>query len=62
MSRDGAAADQRRRILEATADLVAEQGYQATTIEMIVRRAKVGYATFYKSFDDKEAVFLALLG
>ncbi len=61
VSRDAAAADQRRRILEATADLVAEQGYQETTIEKIVRRAKVGYATFYKNFDDKEAAFLALL-
>jgi AcrR family transcriptional regulator len=61
VSRAEAAADQRRRILAATADLVAEQGYQATTIEMIVRRARVGYATFYKSFADKEAAFLALL-
>lgn len=61
VSRDDAAADQRRRILEATADLVAEHGYQATTIEMVVRRAKVGYATFYKSFPDKEAAFMRLL-
>jgi AcrR family transcriptional regulator len=61
VSRAEAAADQRRRILEATADLVAEHGYQATTIEMIVRQAKVGYATFYKSFEDKEAAFMALL-
>lgn len=61
VSRDAAAADQRRRILEATADLVAEQGYQETTIEMIVREAKVGYATFYKHYADKEAAFLALL-
>lgn len=60
VSRDAAAADQRRRILEATADLVAEQGYPATTIETIVRRAKVGYATFYKSYADKEECFLAL--
>lgn len=61
MTRDAAAADQRRRILEATADLVAENGYQETTIEMIVREAKVGYATFYKHYPDKEAAFLALL-
>lgn len=61
VSRDEAPADQRRRILEATAELVAEQGFQAATIEAIVRRARVGYATFYKSFDDKEAAFLALL-
>ncbi len=61
VTRDAAAADQRRRILEATARLVSEHGYQETTIETIVREAKVGYATFYKHFADKEAAFLALL-
>jgi AcrR family transcriptional regulator len=61
VSRTAAAADQRRRILEATADLVAEHGYQGATIETIVRRAKVGYATFYKSFADKEQAYLSLL-
>jgi AcrR family transcriptional regulator len=60
VSRAAAAADQRRRILQATADLVAERGYQSTTIEMIVRRAKVGYATFYKNYPDKEQCFLGL--
>jgi AcrR family transcriptional regulator len=59
--RSEAAADQRRRILEATADLVAEQGYANATIEQIVRRARVGYATFYKHFADKDEAFLALL-
>lgn len=61
VSRSAAVADQRRRILEATADLVAEHGYQAATIETIVRRAKVGYATFYKNFEDKQQCYLALL-
>ncbi len=61
VSRSAAAADQRRRILEATADLVAEHGYQGATIETIVRRAKVGYATFYKNFEDKEQCYLELL-
>jgi len=61
VSRDAAAADQRRRILEAAADLVAEHGYQGATMETIVRRAKVGYATFYKNFADKEECYLALL-
>jgi AcrR family transcriptional regulator len=61
VSRDAAAADQRRRILAATAELIAEKGYQETTMEEIVRRAKVGYATFYKHYADKEAAFLALL-
>jgi len=61
VSRSEAAVDQRRRILEATADLVAERGYAETTIEQIVRRARVGYATFYKHYPDKDEAFLALL-
>jgi AcrR family transcriptional regulator len=61
VSRSEAAADQRRRILEAVADLVAERGYAETTIEQVVRRARVGYATFYKHFADKDEAFLALL-
>lgn len=61
VGRAAAAADQRRRILEATAELVATQGYQETTMEQIVRQAKVGYATFYKHFADREAAFLGLL-
>jgi AcrR family transcriptional regulator len=61
VGRDAAEDDQRRRILEAVAEQVAEQGYQETTIETIVRRAKVGYKTFYKHYPDKEAAFLALV-
>jgi AcrR family transcriptional regulator len=61
VTRDRAAADQRRRILQATAELIAECGYQEATMEEIVRRAKVGYATFYKHYPGKEAAFLALL-
>jgi AcrR family transcriptional regulator len=47
-------------MFEAMADLVTEWGYPATTIEAVVRRAKVGYATFYKNYADKEECFLAL--
>jgi AcrR family transcriptional regulator len=61
VGRGGAAADQRRRILEAAAELIARQGYQETTMEEIVRRAKIGYATFYKHYPDRESAFLALL-
>jgi AcrR family transcriptional regulator len=61
VTRSEVAADQRRRILEATAELVAERGYAEVTIEQIVRRARVGYATFYKHYPDKESAFLALL-
>jgi AcrR family transcriptional regulator len=60
VSRDAVPADQRRRILRATVDLVAERGYRDTTAEMIIRRARVGYGTFYKHFDSKEACLLDL--
>jgi AcrR family transcriptional regulator len=51
--------DQRQRILRATGELVAKRGYHGTTVELIVRRARVGYATFYKNFEGKEDCFLA---
>lgn len=50
----------RARILAATAEQVATRGYHATTLEQIVRRARVGWPVFYKRFADKEAAFLAL--
>jgi AcrR family transcriptional regulator len=56
----GAADPRRARILAATAELVAARGYHATTLEQIVRRARVGWPVFYKRFADKEAAFLAL--
>ncbi len=58
--RDAAAEDRRRRILLATAELVAKRGYHGTTLELIVRRARIGYPAFYKHFADKEAALLAL--
>jgi AcrR family transcriptional regulator len=60
VSREEAPADQRRRILRSTAELVAKRGFQGTTAELIVRRARVGYTTFYKHFADKEECLLAL--
>ena len=57
-----ASRDERRaRILAATAELVGTQGYHATTLDQIVRRAHVGWPVFYKRFADKEAAFLALV-
>jgi AcrR family transcriptional regulator len=61
IARDQLAVDQRRRILRAVAELVAKRGYHGTSVELIVRKARVGYATFYKNFEDKEACFLAFL-
>ncbi|MGC1165344.1 MAG: helix-turn-helix domain-containing protein [Solirubrobacterales bacterium] len=49
----------RRRIMDAMAELTAEQGYEATKIAEIVRRAGVARKTLYDNFDGKEEVFLA---
>jgi AcrR family transcriptional regulator len=61
-SRGEAAAEQQRRILATATMLFAKRGFHHTTVELIVRRAGVGYATFYRNFADKEECFLEVLG
>jgi AcrR family transcriptional regulator len=56
---DVVAAHQRERLLEATIELVAKRGYRGTSIDHIVRAAKVGYVAFYELFEGKEDCFLA---
>jgi AcrR family transcriptional regulator len=56
---DFVAQGQRERILAATAELVAERGYQKTTIELIAKTARVALVTFYEHFPSKEECFLA---
>jgi AcrR family transcriptional regulator len=52
----------RRRHLEDTlAELCVEQGYRATTITDVTRRARVARNTVYEHFSNKEAILLALL-
>jgi AcrR family transcriptional regulator len=53
------AASQRERILAAAEQLIAERGCGGTTIEAIVKLAKVSSVTFYEHFADKEACFVA---
>jgi len=50
---------QRTRILNAMADVVAQNGYVATTVGQVVSKAGVSSATFYELFHDKEDCFLA---
>jgi len=52
-------ADQRRRILDATEQLIGEHGCGGTSIEAIVKGAGVSSVTFYEHFEDKEACFVA---
>jgi AcrR family transcriptional regulator len=56
---DFVAQNQRERILLATAELVAERGYQKTTIELIAKTSRVALVTFYEHFPSKEECFLA---
>jgi AcrR family transcriptional regulator len=56
---DVVAAYQRERLLAATIELVAKRGYRGTSIDHIVRSAKVGYVAFYELFEGKEDCFLA---
>jgi AcrR family transcriptional regulator len=59
---DIVAEHQRERILAATIALVGARGYRVTTVDHIVKAAKVGYTAFYELFDGKEDCFLAALG
>jgi AcrR family transcriptional regulator len=59
LPREFIAVRKRRRIMNAMAELTAEQGYEATKIADIVRRAGVARKTLYDNFEGKEEVFLA---
>jgi AcrR family transcriptional regulator len=50
---------QRGRLLDALAEVIAEEGYLDTTVHKILKRAKISRRTFYEIFTDKEDCFLA---
>lgn len=51
----------RRRLLDALAASIVQDGYRTTTVADIVRRARTSRRTFYEHFESKEACFVALL-
>src|SRR3954453_19848477 len=59
LPREFIAGHKRRRMMGAMAELTAEQGYEATKIADIVRRAAVARKTLYDNFDGKEDLFLS---
>jgi AcrR family transcriptional regulator len=61
LPREFVASHKRRRMMEAVAELTAEQGYEATKIADIVRRAAVARKTLYDNFDGKEDLFLSAI-
>ena len=54
-------ADTRQRLFEAAVELIAEQGFSATTVDDIALRAKVAKGTVYYNFASKSALFEELL-
>ena len=66
--RDGApreradAARNRRRVLTAAAQLFAERGVGAVTMDDVAARAGVGKGTLYRRFGDRSGLATALLG
>lgn len=58
LPREFIAVRKRRRMIDAIAELSAEQGYEATKIADIVSRAGVARKTLYDNFDGKEDLFL----
>jgi|SRR5680860_128813 len=59
LPREFIALHKQRRIMDAVAELTADQGYEATKISDIVKRAGVARKTLYDNFEGKEEVFLA---
>lgn len=59
LPREFVASHKRRRMMDAIAELTAENGYEATKIADIVRRAAVARKTLYDNFDGKEDLFLS---
>jgi AcrR family transcriptional regulator len=51
----------RARILHAATELFLSEGYGATSIEAVASRAGVSKRTFYHRFDDKAALFAAVV-
>jgi AcrR family transcriptional regulator len=49
------------RILDIATDLFLTEGYGATSIEAVARRARISKRTFYHRFDDKAALFGAVM-
>jgi len=49
------------RIVDAATYLFLSQGYGATSIEAVAQRARISKRTFYHRFDDKPALFVAVV-
>jgi TetR/AcrR family transcriptional regulator, mexJK operon transcriptional repressor len=55
------ALDLRERILETATELFLTEGYGSTSIEAVCGRAGISKRTFYHRFDNKQALFAAVV-
>lgn len=53
--------DTKEAILEAAAKVLSNQGYEATSLELVASTAGVTKGTVYYHFDSKEAIYAAVL-
>jgi AcrR family transcriptional regulator len=58
LSREFVAQNQRERLLVATAEALAELGYEKTTVSSIGAHARVSKSDFYRHFDSKDDCFI----
>jgi AcrR family transcriptional regulator len=59
LSRAEVSANQRRRMIGATIDVVGEKGYSELTVSDVIKRAGVSRRAFYEHFSNREECFLA---
>lgn len=59
LGREVVRASQRRRMLDALTEAVAEHGFNALTVTAVVSRAGVSRKTFYEHWRDRDECFLA---
>jgi AcrR family transcriptional regulator len=59
LSREDVRESQRRRLIRAMLEQVAEKGYPATTVGDVVSAARCSRNAFYELFEDKEACYIA---
>jgi AcrR family transcriptional regulator len=54
-------ADRRRRLMDAALEIIGTEGWSQTTTRGVCERARVGPRFFYESFDDLDALAVAVL-
>ena len=59
LSREEVAANQKRRLFKALASVMTASGYSTTTVDAVIKEAKVSRATFYQHFESKQDLFMA---